>query len=530
MANRPKPVVLAVLDGWGYSRETQGNAIQGHTPNLERWYNDYPHTFLKTSGEAVGLPDGQMGNSEVGHMNLGAGFVVYQQFVRIDRAIRDGSFFQNAALTGAVKHVQETGGNLHLLGLTGPGGVHAHARHMYALLKLAHDAGLSADRVFVHALMDGRDTSPTAGRSFVAELEGQLAEWGGQIASVAGRYYGMDRDNRWDRVQKAYLALTKGEGLTATSADAALAASYEASLTDEFVLPTVITNQQGQPRGTVRDGDAVIYVNFRADRARELTRAFVLPDDQFGDFALPNGKPAGFARERQLQNLYFATMTEYQEGLPVQVAFNALDVSAPIARIVSEADLKQLHIAETEKYAHVTFFFNGGREEPYPNEDRVLIPSPKVATYDHQPEMSAREVTEALVERIEADQYDFIIVNYANFDMVGHTGLLNAAVEAAAVVDQCLNRVVEAVLSKAGAIMITADHGNAEKMVDAATGGPFTEHTTTPVECILITPEDSPYRHAHLAEGILANVSPTLLQLLGLSPSAEMTERSLIEG
>ncbi len=529
MANRPKPVVLIVLDGWGYSDQRLGNAVQGHTPNLERFYQNYPHTFLKTSGEAVGLPDGQMGNSEVGHMNLGAGFVVYQQFVRIDRAIREGSFFENKALTGALDHIRQTGGKLHLMGLTGPGGVHAHSRHQYALLKLAHDAGIEAGRVFVHAFMDGRDTSPTSGKGFVAELEEQLTEWGGRIATIAGRYYAMDRDNRWDRVQKAYQALTAGEGPTARSAEAAIEASYQANVTDEFIVPTVIVDEADQPLTRIAEGDAVIYTNFRADRARELTRAFVLPDEQFGAFNLPDGKPAGFARPGQLQNLYFATMTEYQAGLPVQVAFDSLDVASPLAKVVSQAGLKQLHIAETEKYAHVTFFFNGGREEAFPDEERILINSPKVATYDLKPEMSALEVTETLLKELATGKYDFVIVNFANFDMVGHTGVVEAAVKAASTVDNCVNRIVETVLAQKGVVLVTADHGNAEKMIDPETGGPFTEHTTTPVECVLITPDESPYRHGKLTEGILANVAPTLLELLQLPVPAEMTERSLIE-
>jgi 2,3-bisphosphoglycerate-independent phosphoglycerate mutase len=530
MSNRPKPVVLIVLDGWGYSNNSHGNAVQGHSPNLERYFQEYPHTFLKTSGEAVGLPEGQMGNSEVGHMNLGAGFVVYQQFVRIDLAIRDGSFFKNQALVGALDHVKKTGGNLHLMGLTGTGGVHAHSRHLYALLKLAHDAGVSGERVFIHAFMDGRDTAPTSGKDFIADLEQQLIEWGGKIATVSGRYYAMDRDNRWDRVEKAYRAITQGEGNKAASAGQALAESYAAGVTDEFVLPTVITRPDGQPTATAKDGDAIIYYNFRADRARELTKAFVLPDDKFGAFALADGKPAGFNRLAKLQNLYFATMTEYQQGLPVQVAFASTDVTSPLSKVVSDAGLRQLHIAETEKYAHVTFFFNGGREQPFPNEDRVLISSPKVATYDMKPEMSAEEITASLVARIYQDDYDFIIVNYANFDMVGHTGMLNAAIQGGEVVDNCVRQVVEAVLAKEGAVIITADHGNAEVMIDPVTGGPFTEHTTTPVECILVVPENSPYRHVELKEGILANIAPTLLQLLQLPNPPEMTQESLIGG
>ncbi len=529
MADRPKPIVLIVLDGWGYSSEPTGNAIQGHTPNLEQLLKEYPHTFLETSGEAVGLPEGQMGNSEVGHMNLGAGFIVYQQFVRINRAIREGSFFENPALVGAVNHIKQTGGKLHLMGLTGPGGVHAYSEHMYALLKLAHQAGVASDHLFVHAFMDGRDTAPTSGLGFMQALEQQLKEWGGRVATVSGRYYAMDRDNRWERVEKAYRALVRGEGPTASSAEAALTASYAANVTDEFVVPTAITGPDGQPLTTVEDGDAVIYANFRADRARELTKAFVLPDDKFGALALPDGKMAGFARERQLEKLYFATMTEYQTGLPTQIAFDSKDVAAPLAKVVSDAGLKQLHIAETEKYAHVTFFFNGGREAPFPGEDRVLISSPKVATYDLKPEMSALEVTEALLERIAADQYDFIIVNYANFDMVGHTGIVEAALQAAATVDSGVGRIAAAVLAKQGALIITADHGNAEKMIDFETGGPFTEHTTTPVQCVLVVPDDSPYRHATLKQGILANISPTLLQLLQLPAPPDMSEDSLIQ-
>lgn len=529
MAAKLKPVVLIILDGWGHRNSFDGNAIQGHTPNLERFAREYPATFLNTSGESVGLPEGQMGNSEVGHMNLGAGFIVYQQFVRINRAIRDGSFFHNPALTKAIEHIKKTGGKLHLLGLTGTGGVHAYSEHMYALLQLAKEANVPAEKVFVHAFTDGRDTSPTEGRSFIAELEEKLSEYGGRIASVSGRYYSMDRDNRWERVEKAYRAITKAEGKTYLSADALLASSYQENVTDEFIVPAVIVGSDGNPLATVEEGDAVIYANFRADRARELTKAFVLPDAQFSATPGKDGKPSGFARDGQIQNLYFATLTEYQAGLPVEVAFASLDVENPIAKVVSEAGLHQLHIAETEKYAHVTFFFNGGREQPFPNEERVLIPSPKVATYDLKPEMSALEVTQALLERLETNQFDFIVANYANFDMVGHTGLLEAAITAAGTVDNCVNQVVNKVLELGGVALITADHGNAEQMVDLETGGPFTEHTTTPVQCVLVAPEASPYRHAKLGNGILANVTPTLLQLLELPVPTEMTEQSLIQ-
>jgi 2,3-bisphosphoglycerate-independent phosphoglycerate mutase len=517
------------MDGWGYREERMGNAVQGHTPNLEGYWEKYPHTFLHTSGEAVGLPDGQMGNSEVGHMNLGAGFIVYQQLVRINKDIKNGMFFKIPTLVGALEHVLKNKSNLHLMGLVGPGGVHAHSEHLFALLKLAKDSGIPSDRVLVHCFMDGRDTAPTSGRGFVAEVEKQLKEFGGRIATVTGRYYAMDRDNRWDRVKRAYLGLTKGEGNYATSADEALSRSYDATITDEFVEPAVILTD-GKPTGIIQDNDAVIYFNFRADRARELTKAFVFDDENFGlHLHTDDGKPLGFARERKLENLYFATMTEYQEGLPVEVAYGPLDVREPVAEVVSKAGLKQFHTAETEKYAHVTFFFNGGREEPFANEDRLLIPSPKVATYDLKPEMSAYGVTEELLKRLDAATYDFIIMNYANFDMVGHTGVYEAAVKAADAVDNCVGRVVQKVLEKGGVLLLTADHGNAEKMIDPETGAPFTEHTTTPVQLILVAPESSPYRYVTLREGgILADVAPTLLHLLGLDKPPEMSQESLI--
>ncbi|NWJ45216.1 MAG: 2,3-bisphosphoglycerate-independent phosphoglycerate mutase [Chloroflexi bacterium] len=527
--NRPKPVVLLVMDGWGYREEREGNAVLGHTPHLERYWETYPHTFLHTSGEAVGLPDGQMGNSEVGHMNLGAGFIVYQQLVRINKDIRTGAFYKIPALVGAVEHAKKNNSNLHLMGLIGPGGVHAYSEHLFALLKLAQEGGLPSERVFVHCFMDGRDTAPTSGRSFVEEVESQLKVFGGRIATVSGRYYAMDRDNRWERVKRAYLALTKGEGNFANSADEALARSYDATITDEFVEPTVILTD-GKPTAMVQDNDAVVFFNFRSDRARELTKAFVHDDEHFGmHLHTDDAKPLGFARERYLQNLYFATMTEYQEGLPVQVAYDPLDVQLPVAAVVSKAGLKQLHTAETEKYAHVTFFFNGGREEPFPNEERILIASPKVATYDLKPEMSAYEVTDSLLEKLEQDLYDFIIINFANFDMVGHTGRFEAAVKAAEAVDICVSKVVASVLGKGGVLLLTADHGNAEKMIDPVTKAPFTEHTTTPVQCILVSPEGSPYRSVKLREsGIMADVAPTLLQLLNLAKPSEMTQESLI--
>ena len=448
-----RPVVLAILDGWGIGPDYPGNAIRAaDTPTMDRLQASYPMTPLRCSGRDVGLPDGQMGNSEVGHLNLGAGFVVYQWITRIDTAIEDGSFFENPVLRGAVDHATEHRSALHLMGLLSDGGVHSHQRHLNALLELAQHHGLQ--RVYVHVFTDGRDTPPESGRGFAAEAMEFMAKVDtGRVATVCGRYYAMDRDKRWPRTQRAYDAIVSGVGARTRDPLAAIRASYDAQVTDEFIEPIVVEDEAGRPVGTIDDGDAVIFFNFRADRARQLTRA--MTDPAFD----------GFPRAKSPRDVYFATMTDYEKDFDVHVAFESQDIAHPVARVLSEAGLTQLHTAETEKYAHVTYFFNGGREEPFPGEERVMVPSPKVATYDLQPEMSALPLTDNLVGAIEGGKFDFIIINYANGDMVGHTGVFSAAVKAIETVDGCVARLVEAVLARGGVALITADHGNADEML-----------------------------------------------------------------
>ena len=456
-----------------------------------------------------------MGNSEVGHMNIGAGYVVYQWLTRIDRAIASGEFAANPAFNRAIEHALASGGALHLLGLVSDGGVHSHIRHLEALLRLAHDRGLQGSRVVVHAFTDGRDTSPHGGIGYIRELERVMAELAtGRVGTVTGRYYAMDRDRRWERTRAAYDAIVHGLGERASSAEEAIERWYAAGITDEFIPPTVIADGAGA--ATIRSGDSAIFFNFRADRGRQLTEALV--SESF----------AGWERGPRLPDLCFVTLARYEEGLPVVVAFPPMDVVNPIARVISEAGLKQFHSAETEKYAHVTFFLNGGREEPFPGEDRLLVSSPKVATYDLQPEMSAIAVTEVVVAALTSGEYDFVVVNYANGDMVGHTGVLSAAMRAIETVDACLARVVDATLAQDGVALVTADHGNAEEMIDRVTGEPMTAHTTNPVPVVLVTPEASPLSHATLHDGRLAAVAPTILQTLGLAVPAEMTEPSLL--
>jgi 2,3-bisphosphoglycerate-independent phosphoglycerate mutase len=508
-----RPVALIILDGWGMGRDEPGNAVlAARTPTMDRIWTEYPHTTLITSGEAVGLPAGQMGNSEVGHLNLGAGFIVYQWITRIDVALADGSFNENAALVAAVDRCLRNGSTLHLMGLVSDGGVHSHTRHLVAIVRLAVAKGLS--KIAIHAFTDGRDTPPQSGLGFVTALESELAAIGaGKIATVSGRYYAMDRDNRWPRTQLAYDAIMSGKGEAADSAVEAIQRSYDAGTTDEFVLPTVIGEAV-----TIEPGDSVISFNFRSDRMRQLIAALSEPGFD------------GFERSRFVEDLEIVTMTRYEEGLPVTVAFAPKDVEYPVARVVSEAGLKQFHAAETEKYPHVTFFFNGGREEPFPGEERALVPSPKVATYDLQPEMSAAGVTDAVVGAIESGAFDFIIVNFANCDMLGHTGVFDAAVQAVETADASLARVLAALDSVGGAALVTADHGNAEEMIDRNTGGPMTAHTTNPVPVVLVTSDGDPFRNAKLRSGaVLSSVAPTLLQLLGVVPPASMDQSSLIE-
>ena len=511
------PVVLVILDGWGIGRNEPGNAVlHARTPTMDRFWAEYPHATLLTSGEDVGLPAGQMGNSEVGHTNIGAGFVVYQWLTRIDLAVANGELAANPAVNRAIERAVDNGGTLHLLGLVSDGGVHSHIRHLVALLRLARSRGLAGDRVVVHAFTDGRDTAPDSGRGFLRDLEQAMAGIGtGRVATVSGRYYAMDRDRRWERTQRAYEAIVHGAGERAGSVEVAVGRAYAAGITDEFIPPTVIDDGSGPV--TIRPGDSAIFFNFRADRGRQLSEALV--GEAFG----------GWQRGPRLPDVHLVTMARYEEGLEAEIAFAPMDVTTPLARVVSEAGLAQLHAAETEKYPHVTFFLNGGREEPYPGESRVLIPSPKVATYDLQPEMSAPELTEAVVGAVESGQYQLIVVNYANGDMVGHTGVFAAAVKAIETVDTCLARVVAATLEHNGVALVTADHGNAEEMIDRESGMPMTAHTTNPVPVVLVTPDDHPLRQTRLRQGgRLSAVAPTMLALMGIAVPDSMTEPALM--
>ena len=520
-SRRPRPFVLIVMDGWGINPRTEGNAIAlARTPNIDKLAREWPHTAVRTSGEAVGLPEGQMGNSEVGHQNIGAGKRVLQDYTRVSESIRDGSFFSNPALLKAIDHVRKNASQLHICGLLGNGGVHAHETHLEALLRLAqmHDI----EKVYVHAFTDGRDSSPTGGIEFMQHLQARASEIGGEhaakVATVSGRYYAMDRDNRWDRTGITYFAMTRGEGLRANSALAAIQQSYDKGVTDEFILPTVVM-EDDHPVGVVKAGDAVIHYNFRPDRARQLTKAFVMKE-------LPPQAEGKFNRGPRLDELAFVMMTAYEEGLDADVAYRADEVEMPLARVIANAGLRQFHTAETEKYAHVTYFINGRRETPYDGEDRYLVPSPKVPTYDLQPEMSAAGITDTAVERIRGGQYDLVIMNYANADMVGHTGVIPAVIKAVEAVDTGVGRVVEAALAAGGGLLITADHGNAEKLIEYDTGKPFTAHTTFPVPLYLVVPQ---LAQAKLrTDGILADVSPTILQVMGIPQPKDMTGKSLI--
>ncbi len=519
MMIEPKtPVLLAILDGWGIAPDGPGNAVtQARTPVLDRLFEAYPHATLTTSGEAVGLPDGQMGNSEVGHLNIGAGFIVYQWITRIDRAILAGELATNSAIQQAFASATASNGTVHLMGLVSDGGVHSHIRHLMALLDAAKDAGV--ERLLVHAFTDGRDTSPTSGRQALTEVESHLVRTGvGRIASVTGRYYAMDRDHRWERTERAFGAIALGEGPQATSAVTAIDTSYALDVTDEFVEPTVIAGPDGATHRIGAD-DAVILFNFRSDRGRQLTDA--LASATFTTFDRP-----GYVVPANV-----TTLTTYDATLPVHVAFPPHDVEFPLARVISEAGRTQFHSAETEKYPHVTFFLNGGREVAFPGEDRRLVDSPKVATYDLQPEMSAPDVCTGVVEALDLGNYDFLIVNLANCDMVGHTGDIAAAIAATETVDACVGLILAALHRAGGTAIITADHGNAEQMIDPVTGGPFTAHTTNPVPVILVAPEDSPLRHAVLREGaVLSSIAPTVLDLLGVAPPPSMNQPSLVPG
>ena len=507
-----KPTVLLILDGYGERKEKDGNAIAlANTPVMDKLKKEFPYVEGQASGLFVGLPDGQMGNSEVGHMNMGAGRIVYQELTRITKAIEDGDFFENKALKEAVEHCKKENTALHFMGLVSSGGVHSHIGHIYGLLELAKRAGLK--KVYLHAFLDGRDTPPDSGKSFLMDVEKKMQELGvGEIATISGRYYAMDRDKNYDRVEKAYRAMVDGTGEKASSVEEAIDASYAKKVYDEFVLPTVI--EKDGAVHTVSDGDAMIFFNFRPDRAREICHAFC--DDEFNFF---NRGPR--------KKVFFVCFTDYDPTIPnKRVAFEKEEIHNTLGEVVSNLGKNQLRIAETEKYAHVTFFFNGGKEEPYENEDRILVPSPKeVPTYDLKPEMSCYTVTEKLTEAIRSGKYDLVVANFANPDMVGHTGVLSAAIKAIEVVGECMGEVVDAVESMHGNLFILADHGNADIMIDEKTGEPYTAHTTNPVPFILVSDE----KHKLREGGCLADVAPTLLELMGIPQPKEMTGKSLLE-
>ena len=509
---RQKPAVLMILDGYGLNDKTEGNAVAlAKTPNMDKLMKEYPFVKGLASGMAVGLPDGQMGNSEVGHLNMGAGRIVYQELTRITKEINDGSFYENKALMEAINNCKDNDSALHLYGLVSDGGVHSHLTHLYGLLEMAKRNDLS--KVYVHCFLDGRDTPPTSGIDYVRALQSKMRKIGvGEIASVMGRYYAMDRDNNYDRVKLAYMALTQGEGLKAAGAEEAIQESYDRDETDEFVKPTVIVNG-GIPVGTINDDDSVIFFNFRPDRAREITHAFC--DDDF----------RAFKREKKLDIVYVC-FSDYDPLIENKlVAFEKIGVTNTFGEYLSSLNMTQARLAETEKYAHVTFFFNGGVEEPNDGENRILVKSPKVATYDLKPEMSAYEVCDNLVKAIKSDKYDVIIINFANPDMVGHTGVLEAAIKAVEAVDECVGRAVEALLEVNGVMFVCADHGNAEQLIDYETGEPFTAHTTNPVPFILVN-YDKDYT---LREGgCLADIVPTLLDCMNVSQPKEMTGKSLL--
>ncbi|MFJ7639418.1 2,3-bisphosphoglycerate-independent phosphoglycerate mutase [Peribacillus sp. NPDC097264] len=505
------PVALIILDGFGCRKEEEGNAVyHAKKPNFDRFWEQYPHSHLTASGEAVGLPAGQMGNSEVGHLNIGAGRIVYQSLTRVNLAIREGEFAENPTLLDAMTHAKEKGTALHLFGLLSDGGVHSHIEHLYALLKLAAKEGVKD--VFVHAFLDGRDVGPKTAKGYIKDAEAKMKEIGvGQFATISGRYYSMDRDKRWERVEKSYRSMVYGDGPAYGSAMECVDDSYEHGIFDEFVIPSVITAEDGKPVATIQDEDAVIFYNFRPDRAIQISNTFTNKD--FRSFDRGPGHP---------EHLHFVCLTHFSETVDGYVAFKPTNLDNTIGEVLSQNNLTQLRIAETEKYPHVTFFMSGGREEKFPGEERILINSPKVATYDLQPEMSAYEVTDALLEQIEADRFDAILLNFANPDMVGHSGMLEPTIKAIETVDECLGKIVDLIVAKGGTAIITADHGNADEVVTLE-GNPMTAHTTNPVP-VIVTKNQVTLRTG----GILGDLAPTMLDLLGVEKPVEMTGKSLL--
>jgi 2,3-bisphosphoglycerate-independent phosphoglycerate mutase len=528
---RPKPLILIILDGWGYSPRTEANAIAlARKPTYDRLLREYPNTLIHTSGPFVGLPEGQMGNSEVGHLNIGAGRIVHMDITRIDLMIQNGDLFSDSTLVTGMKHARTGGRRLHLLGLVSDGGVHSQNTHLYALLKMAKQQGV--DRVFVHAFMDGRDTVPTNGAGYLEQLQQKTREYNsGKIATVNGRYYAMDRDRRWERIAKAFNAMVDGNGEGGRYVDPVqgMKDAYNKGVTDEFVVPFVCIDNKGEPLATIRDDDSCICFNFRADRVRQITRALArnsglnpqggrdLPGAEDLDYTIP--------RDRVPKNVHYVCMTQYDKNFALPIVIPAESMANILANVMAQTKLRNLRVAETEKYAHVTYFFNGGVEQPFPGEDRLLVPSPKVATYDLKPEMSAAGIAQAVVKATEEGTFDVLVVNFANADMVGHSGKIEPTVKAVETVDACLGEIEKAVKAKGGAMLITADHGNAEMMIDPATGGPHTAHTTNPVPFIVVT-ENS--RQFTLKEkGSLRDISPTILGMLGLPEPKEMTGQDL---
>ena len=516
-----KQVILVILDGWGVSPERRGNAIaNAKTPNYDRLMRFCPNTLLQASGIAVGLDWNEMGNSEVGHTTIGAGKVLYQNLPRVNLAIKDGSFFKNKALLETINRAKETNANLHLMGLLSDGGVHGHINHLYALLELVKSQKFDPERVFIHIFTDGRDTEPTKGIKFISELLENIksGEAIGKIASIVGRYYAMDRNNNWERTKIAYNGIVNGEGEKTSDPISAVKKSYQNNITDEFIKPIIVLDEQEKSH-SVNSFDSIIFFNTREDRARQITKAFVMPDfDKFEQkFVLPK--------------IQFCAMIEYEKGLPINVAFPPEKVSCPLGKAISDAKLNQLRIAETEKYAHVTYFFNGGREKPFKNEYRTLVPSPSVESYDEVPEMSAAEITNETIKAIKSNKFSFILINYANSDMVGHTGNFRAAVQAIEFIDQCLGKLCEAALNFHNVLLITADHGNSEEMINPLTGEILTTHTSNPVPFILVDPENKPLKNGEAStkiEGMLGDIAPTVLELLEIPKPEEMTGRSLL--
>jgi 2,3-bisphosphoglycerate-independent phosphoglycerate mutase len=528
---RPKPLVLVILDGWGYRAETKANAIAlAHKPTYDRLLREYPNTLIHTSGPFVGLPEGQMGNSEVGHLNIGAGRIVHMDITRIDLMIENGEFFSHPVLVDAIEHARSGNRKLHLFGLVSDGGVHSRQEHLHALIKMAKQKGL--ERVFVHAFMDGRDTLPTNGAGYLSLLQQKMREYNcGKIATVSGRYYAMDRDRRWERIAKAYSAMVDGkaEGGTRTDPVQGMKDSYNQDITDEFVVPFVCTNKDGQPIATISDDDSCISFNFRADRVRQITRAFCRKSglNEHGGSDLPGAADLDVAipRGRAPENLKYVCMTQYDKNFSLPVVIPPESMANILANVMGGQNMRNLRVAETEKYAHVTYFFNGGVEQPFPGEDRLLVPSPKVATYDLKPEMSAAGIAEAVVKAARDGTFDVVIVNFANADMVGHSGKLEPTIKAVETVDACLGEIEKVLRARGGAMLITADHGNAEMMIDPATGGPHTAHTTNPVPLIVIA-EDAK-KFTLKANGSLRDISPTILGMLGLAEPREMTGSDL---